>query len=119
MDQMNISITDSLVGYVRKKVKSGRYNSASEVVRDALRRMEDQESRDIRLAKPAAEDVIADLTEQQAESIRHRVRASVEAVEHGEYVDYVGREGLKELAAGVKARGRRLLAQETKKSSRE
>ena len=116
---MNISITDSLVGYVRKKVKSGRYNSASEVVRDALRRMEDQESRDIRLAKPAAEDVIADLTEQQVESIRHRVRTSVEAVEHGEYVDYVGREGLKELAAGVKTRGRRLLAQETKKSSRE
>jgi len=119
MDQMNISITDSLVGYVRKKVKSGRYNSASEVVRDALRRMEDQESRDIRLAKPAAEDVIADLTEQQVESIRHRVRTSVEAVEHGEYVDYVGREGLKELAAGVKARGRGVLARETKKSFRE
>ena len=119
MDQMNISITDSLVGYVRKKVKSGRYNSASEVVRDALRRMEDQESRDIRLAKPAAEDVIAGLTEQQVESIRQRVRAGVESVERGEYVDYVGLEGLKELAAGVKARGRRVLAQETKKSSRE
>ena len=119
MDQMNISITDSLVGYVRKKVKSGRYNSASEVVRDALRRMEDQESRDIRLAKPAAEDMIADLTEQQVESIRQRVRASVESVERGEYVDYVGREGLKELADGVKARGRAVLARESKKPFRE
>ena len=39
MDQMNVSITDQLAGYVRKKVKSGRYNNASEVVREALRRM--------------------------------------------------------------------------------
>ena len=37
MDQMNVSITDKLAGYVRKKVKSGCYNNASEVVRDALR----------------------------------------------------------------------------------
>ena len=41
MDQMNVSITDRLAGYVRNKVKSGRYNNASEVVREALRRMED------------------------------------------------------------------------------
>ena len=34
MDQMNVSITDQLAGYVRKKVKSGRYNNASEVVRE-------------------------------------------------------------------------------------
>ena len=32
-------------GYVRNKVKSGRYNNASEVVREALRRMEDQDAR--------------------------------------------------------------------------
>jgi putative addiction module CopG family antidote len=36
MGQMNVSITDHLAGYVRKKVKSGRYNNASEVVREAL-----------------------------------------------------------------------------------
>ncbi len=34
MDQMNVSITDRLAGYVRKKLKSGRYNNASEVVRE-------------------------------------------------------------------------------------
>jgi putative addiction module CopG family antidote len=31
MDQVNVSMTDRLAGYVRKKVKSGRYNNASEV----------------------------------------------------------------------------------------
>ncbi len=45
MDQMNISMTDHLASYVRKKLKSGRYNSASEVVRDVVRRMEEQEAR--------------------------------------------------------------------------
>ena len=62
MDQMNVSITDRLAGYVRKKVKSGRYNNASEVVRDALRRMEDEDTRAVRLASPSAEDIVSDLT---------------------------------------------------------
>jgi len=43
VDQMNMSVTDCLAGYVRKKVKSGRYNNASEVVREALQRMENEE----------------------------------------------------------------------------
>ena len=75
MDQMNVSITDRLAGYVRKKVKSGRYNNASEVVREALRRMEDEDARAVRLAKPTAEDILTDLTGQQIEGIRQRVRA--------------------------------------------
>jgi putative addiction module CopG family antidote len=58
MDQMNVSITDQLAGYVRKKVKSGRYNNASEVVREALRRMADDDERALRLAKPTAEDIL-------------------------------------------------------------
>src|SRR5467141_3572675 len=45
MDQLNVSITDRLAGYVRNKVKSGRYNNASEVVREALRRMGDEDAR--------------------------------------------------------------------------
>ena len=112
MDQMNISITERLAGYVRKKVKSGRYNNASEVVRDALRRMEDEDTRAVRLAKPTSEDILADLTQQQLDDIRQRVRASVEAIGSGEYVEYEGREGLKRLADGVKERGRKRLARE-------
>jgi len=111
MDQMNVSITDRLAGCVRKKVKSGRYNNASEVVREALRRMEDDEARALRLARPTAEDVLSNLTEEQLEGIRRRVRASIESIERGECEEYEGRNGLKALANGVKARGRKLLAQ--------
>jgi len=110
MDQMNVSITDQLAGYVRKKVKSGRYNNASEVVREALRRMEDDDERALRLAKPTAEDILTDLTEEQLDSIRRRVRDSIEGMEAGRFLEYEGREGLKMLADGVKARGRKLLA---------
>src|SRR5438046_223129 len=78
MDQMNVSITDQLAGYVRKKVKSGRYNNASEVAREALRRMEEDDERALRLAKPTAEDILTDLTEEQLDGIRRRVRASID-----------------------------------------
>src|SRR5438477_1693263 len=112
MDQMKVSITDQLAGYVRKKVKSGRYNNASEVVREALRRMEEDDERALRLAKPTAEDILTDLTEEQLEGIRCRVRASIDDVEAGKFLEYQGREGLKKLADGVKARGRQLLARQ-------
>ena len=35
---MNVSLTDALETIIEEKVKSGLYNNASEVVRDALRR---------------------------------------------------------------------------------
>ncbi len=40
---MNINLTPQLEQLVREKVSSGRYTSASEVVREALRWMEDQD----------------------------------------------------------------------------
>jgi len=107
---MNISITDELAGYVRKKVKTGRYNNASEVVREALRRMEDADERVLRLAKPTVEDILADLTDLQLEGIRRRVREGMEDIKAGRFTEYEGREGLKKLADNVKARGRRVLA---------
>jgi antitoxin ParD1/3/4 len=109
---MNVSVTDRLAGYVRQKVKSGRYNNASEVVREALRRMEDEDARTLRLANPSAEDILSDLTGRQLESIRQRVRSGIDSIEAGEFKQYKGREGLKELADEVKARGRRLLVPE-------
>jgi putative addiction module CopG family antidote len=112
MDQMNVSITDQLAAYVRKKVKTGRYNNASEVIREALRRMEDEDERALRLANPTAEDILTDLTEEQLDNIRQRVRASIEGISAGKFIEYEGREGLKKLADRVKARGRKLLALE-------
>lgn len=112
MDQMNVSITDRLSGYVRKQVKSGRYNNASEVVRDALRRMEDDDERAARLAAPSAEDVLTNLTEQQLEGIRRRVRAGIKQIESGEFAEYEGRDGLRKMAEEVKSAGRRSAAQQ-------
>ena len=40
---MNVSLTPELEQFVQAKVESGRYNSASEVVREALRLSEDHE----------------------------------------------------------------------------
>jgi antitoxin ParD1/3/4 len=39
---LNINLTPQLEKLVRQKVESGRYNSASEVVREALRLMEER-----------------------------------------------------------------------------
>src|SRR5947199_8159006 len=107
---MNVSITDQLAGYVRKKVKSGRYNNASAVVREALRRMEADGERALRLAKPTAEDILTDLTEEQLDGIRSRGRASIDGVEAGQVLEYEGREALQKLAEAVTARGRQLRA---------
>jgi len=42
---LNVSLTDELVNFVKSKVDTGRYSSSSEVVREALRLLErhDQE----------------------------------------------------------------------------
>ena len=40
---MNVSLTPELEQFVSAKVESGRYNSASEVVREALRLLEEHE----------------------------------------------------------------------------
>jgi antitoxin ParD1/3/4 len=40
---MNVNLTPELEKLVHSKVKTGRYNSASEVVREALRLLEDHD----------------------------------------------------------------------------
>jgi len=53
---INVSLTPQLEELVREKVKSGRYNSASEVVREALRLMATYERvRERALAKVQAD----------------------------------------------------------------
>jgi antitoxin ParD1/3/4 len=49
---MHVSLTPVLDDYVKQKVESGRYNNASEVVREALRLMQDHEEiRSLKLAR--------------------------------------------------------------------
>ena len=40
---MNVSLTSELEAFVASKVRSGRYHSASEVIREALRLLEERE----------------------------------------------------------------------------
>ena len=48
---MNVSLTPELDNFVAGKVESGRYNSASEVVREALRLLEEHDrARGVQLA---------------------------------------------------------------------
>ena len=48
---MNVSLTPELEKFVSTKVESGRYNSASEVVREALRLLEEHDqARAVQLA---------------------------------------------------------------------
>ena len=112
-NQVNISITRHLAGYIRKNVKSGRYNNASEVVREALQRMKEQDARAIRFTQPGAEDILFSLSGKQIQGIRQSVRAGIESLERGDFTEYEGREGLNKLSKTVKAKGCKLLRQKT------
>ena len=41
---MNIALSPEIENYLQNKVKSGFYNDVSEVIRDAIRRMKEQDS---------------------------------------------------------------------------
>jgi antitoxin ParD1/3/4 len=93
---MNVSLTPQLEDFVKEKVKTGRYHSASEVVREALRMLEE---RDLRLA-----------------DLRKEIAVGVEQLEHGEYTTYdqdtigdffeeIKKEGRKRLKAKSQSKG--------------
>ena len=68
---MNVSLTPELEQYVHSKIKSGRYLSASEVVREALRLLEERDQlRTIRL-----------------ESLRKEIMVGIEQSDRGEVFD--------------------------------
>jgi putative addiction module CopG family antidote len=61
---MNVSLTAELEKYVRRKVASGLYNNASEVIREALRlHVENERAQPTRRAResPMKDDVVAEL----------------------------------------------------------
>ena len=116
VEQMNISISPQMAKFIRGKVKAGGYTNISEVVRNAVRRMQEEELREARLARLAADQILDRLTDADKASIHERAQAGFAAIERGEYTDYEGREGLGSLAAGVKSRGRKLLAARARKA---
>lgn len=64
---MNVSLTPELEQLVLSKVQTGRYNSASEVVREALRLMEERD--------------------QVKAEIRQKITAGMESLRQGKGID--------------------------------
>ena len=67
---MNVSLTPELEKYVADKVASGRYTSASEVVREALRLREREEKS----------------RKEQLEEFNRELQARIDSLDRGEYV---------------------------------
>lgn len=73
---MNVSLTPTLEEYVRRKVESGLYNTASEVVREALRNLMSQELRRKEIARteiPIKKEIVAKLKSMQKLLRKHGV----------------------------------------------
>ncbi len=79
---MNVSLTPQLQALVEDRVRSGRYQSASEVVREALRLLEDvEELRSARL-KELRKDIAAglkDLDQGRSVPIDRKTAESIKA----------------------------------------
>jgi antitoxin ParD1/3/4 len=65
---MNVSLTPELEKLVASKVQSGRYQSASEVIREGLRLLEDQDR----------------LRAAQVEEVRRRIQVGLDQLDRGE-----------------------------------
>jgi antitoxin ParD1/3/4 len=86
--RVNVSLTSELEQLVNDKVKSGLYQTASEVVREALRLLKQRD--------------------EQMTSLRADVRAGFAAFDAGDGREH-DRTSTKKLAQSVKARGRKRL----------
>lgn len=77
---MNVSLTPQLEEMVRSKVATGRYNNASEVVREALRLLDEHDRlKELRAALAIAEGQVArgevvEYTPDFMENVRERAR---------------------------------------------
>jgi antitoxin ParD1/3/4 len=86
---MNISLTHELEKMISDKVASGRYHSASEVVREALRLLEQQD----------------EVYQARLEQLRKELDIGIEQLDRGERVPFTSA-----TVKRIKSRGRKRLA---------
>lgn len=98
MPTLNVSLTPELAGLIEDKVASGMYHSASEVVRDGLRLLKDQD----------------DQREAKLENLRNELRKGVESLERGETTTYASG---RELTEKIQSEGRHMIAERPTTSS--
>lgn len=96
---MNVSLTPELETLVNEKVKSGDYNSASEVVREALRLLKEQD----------------ELKRIRRDELRREVMKGVTDVREGRYRAY---ESGDDLASDIIAEGMKESAKKSKRKGK-
>jgi antitoxin ParD1/3/4 len=69
---MNVSLTEELEELVQEKVRSGLYSSASEVIRQALRLLKEQDQ----------------VRQMRLEELRKEVAIGIEQIERGQVVPF-------------------------------
>jgi antitoxin ParD1/3/4 len=82
---MNVSLGEKWEAFIAQCVESGRYLSASEVVRDAMRLLEEQEC----------------LRQHRAEELRKEIQIGLDALDNGDYVEIEDIDGLKAHLEGL------------------
>ena len=87
---MNVSLTPQLESFVKQKVSTGLYSSASEVIREALRLLEEKEA----------------LKTMKLQALRADIQAGMDSLDNGE--------GKSLDIDAIKARGREIMAQKDK-----
>lgn len=86
---MNVSLTTKLSQFVKKQIESGRYASASEVVRDGLRLLEDQER----------------VRETRLRELKKEIKKGIVQIDRGEYT-VVTKKNMKRFFEEIRKRGR-------------
>ena len=88
---MNISLTPELDAYVLNKVETGMYHSASEVIREGLRLLYEQDQ----------------IRQTRILQLRQNVDVAVAQIENGEFTEYTPAT-IKDLADEIKIKGRKI-----------
>lgn len=98
---MNISLTPELEKFIQNKVDSKMYQTASEVVREALRLLADHDQ--TRQAK--------------LEALRRDIQVGLDQLDRGEYIEIKSDADAKALVERIKRKGRERLATRQKRRS--
>lgn len=97
---MNVSLTPELESLVHEKVTSGLYTSASEVVREALRLLNDRDS----------------IQQQRLAELKREIAVGLDQLHCGEGIPY-DEQSLKAMLEEVKREGRKKLEGARKKAA--
>ncbi|MCP3675117.1 MAG: type II toxin-antitoxin system ParD family antitoxin [Gammaproteobacteria bacterium] len=84
---MNVSLTPKLEDFVKQKVSTGMYNSVSEVIREALRLLEEKEA----------------LKAMKLDALKTEIQEGIDSLDNGQ--------GKPLDMEAIKAKGRKIMAQ--------